>query len=67
MSVARMRTKVVLPAPFGPSSPRTVPRSTVRLTPVSALVEPNALVIPKTSIMGVPGAGEEFTMMTLPR
>ena len=35
-SVARMRTVVVLPAPFGPSRPRTVPSSTSRSTPSSA-------------------------------
>ena len=35
-SVARMRTVVVLPAPFGPSRPRTVPSSTVRSTPSRA-------------------------------
>ena len=35
-SVARMRTVVVLPAPFGPSRPRTVPSSTTRSTPSRA-------------------------------
>ena len=34
--VARIRTVVVLPAPFGPSRPRTVPSSTTRSTPSSA-------------------------------
>ena len=33
-SVARMRTVVVLPAPFGPSRPRTVPSATVRSSAV---------------------------------
>src|SRR5437016_6078788 len=31
-----MRTAVVLPAPFGPSTPSTVPASTVRSTPRNA-------------------------------
>src|SRR3954465_7957416 len=31
-----MRTAVVLPAPFGPRTPSTVPASTVRSTPRSA-------------------------------
>src|SRR3954447_14294958 len=31
-----MRTAVVLPAPFGPRTPRTVPASTVRSMPRSA-------------------------------
>ena len=32
-SVVRMRTVVVLPAPFGPSRPSTAPSGTSRLTP----------------------------------
>lgn len=36
--VARMRTVVVLPAPFGPSSPKTVPAGTIRSTPFSAFL-----------------------------
>ena len=39
-SVARTRTIVVLPAPFGPSSPSTVPAGTSRSTPASATVSP---------------------------
>ena len=35
-SVVRMRTVVVLPAPFGPSRPSTVPSRTSRSTPSSA-------------------------------
>ncbi len=35
-SVVRMRTAVVLPAPFGPSSPSTLPRRTARSIPRSA-------------------------------
>ncbi|MGC0375875.1 hypothetical protein RKD28_003391 [Streptomyces sp. SAI-229] len=34
--VARILTRVVLPAPFGPSTPCTVPRATVRSSPSSA-------------------------------
>ena len=41
-SVARMRTAVVLPAPFGPSTPSTVPRRTARSTPSSARVAPKS-------------------------
>ena len=37
-SVARMRTVVVLPAPFGPSSPNTEPGAMVRLRSSSATV-----------------------------
>jgi len=39
-SVARIRTVVVLPAPFGPNTPRTVPSSTSRFNPSSALTLP---------------------------
>ena len=34
--VVRMRTAVVLPAPFGPSKPKMVPSSTAKLTPSKA-------------------------------
>ena len=36
MIVARILTIVVFPAPFGPSSPNTVPASTSKLTPSTA-------------------------------
>jgi hypothetical protein len=49
-NVARMRTAVVLPAPFGPSSPNTVPVRTARLTPSSARVSPNRLTRPSASM-----------------
>ena len=53
-SVARMRTVVVLPAPFGPSSPSTVPSRTSRSTPSSARTSPprvrNTLTSPSASI-----------------
>jgi hypothetical protein len=40
VSVVRMRTVVVLPAPFGPSSENTLPLGTRRSTPVSTCTEP---------------------------
>ena len=49
-SVARMRTAVVLPAPFGPSSPSTLPVRAVRSTPASAVVLPNRLTSPCVSM-----------------
>jgi hypothetical protein len=39
-SVVRMRTAVVLPAPFGPSWPNTVPVSMPMSTPRSAWTSP---------------------------
>ena len=50
--VASTRTVVVLPAPFGPSRPSTVPSSTVRLTPCSARVSPKRFWRSWTSMMG---------------
>ena len=38
--VVRIRTAVVLPAPFGPSSPRIVPAGTAKSTPARAWVSP---------------------------
>ena len=55
--VARIRTRVVLPAPFGPSRPCTVPAGTLMSTPASALVSPKDLLMPSTSIMA-PRPGE---------
>src|SRR4051812_38977984 len=52
-SVVRMRTTVVLPAPFGPSSPSTLPSATVRLTPSSAVVSPKRLTSPSTTMASV--------------
>src|SRR5688500_6008199 len=46
-----MRTSVVLPAPFGPSSPRTSPAPATRDTSSSARVSPKDLVTPSTSII----------------
>ena len=42
-SVERIRTRVVLPAPFGPSSPKTAPSGTSRSTPASACGRAEAL------------------------
>src|SRR6516165_3154373 len=48
--VARIRTAVVLPAPFGPSTPSTVPCRATRSTPASAVVLPKRLTRPLASI-----------------
>src|SRR4051812_12016758 len=48
--VARMRTTVVLPAPFGPSRPNTVPCRTARSTPSSAVVLPYRFTRPSARI-----------------
>jgi hypothetical protein len=42
-TVASTRTAVVLPAPFGPNSPNTVPRSTSKSTPSRAVTSPKRL------------------------
>ena len=52
-SVVRIRTAVVLPAPFGPSSPSTWPRSIERSTPRSASVSPKRLVSPSATTVGI--------------
>src|SRR5690242_2122904 len=54
MSVDSTRTRVVLPAPFGPSTPSTVPWRTSRSTPSRALVAPKCLTRPRTSTAAVP-------------
>ncbi len=59
-SVVRMRTAVVLPAPFGPSTPSTVPRGTDRSIPRSARTSPNDFVKPSTRIAGPELAGPEL-------
>ena len=43
ITVAIIRSSVVLPAPFGPSSPNT-PAPASRLTPATARVRPNRRV-----------------------
>src|SRR5215469_12287485 len=50
--VVRIRTAVVLPAPFGPRTPSTVPCGTDRSIPRSARTSPNDLVRPSTRIAG---------------
>src|SRR6516225_5955511 len=50
ISVARIRTAVVLPAPLGPRRPRTRPCLATRSTPASAVVLPNRLTSPVASI-----------------
>src|SRR6202022_3155186 len=62
-SVASTRTSVVLPAPFGPSNPKTVPSATSRSTPASAVVAPNRLTAPSTRTAG----GEEAATTMLGR
>ena len=52
MSVERIRTIVVLPAPFGPSSAKIVPSLTVRSTPSSTAVSPNDFRIAVTTMAG---------------
>jgi hypothetical protein len=44
---------VVLPAPFGPSTPYTEPRRTDRSTPSTARVSPNVFTRPVASIARV--------------
>jgi hypothetical protein len=51
-SVARIRTRVVLPAPFAPSSADTFPSATCMLSPSSAVVLPNDLRTPAMSMIG---------------
>src|SRR5215207_881753 len=55
-SVARIRTVVVLPAPFGPSSASTLPVASSRSTPSSARTAPKRLVSPSATIAGRPSA-----------
>ena len=67
--------RVVLPAPFGPSSPKTAPSGTSRSTPASACVSPKRFATPSTRIAGPPRpssadsdrcAGVVFTRRQLP-
>ena len=50
--VGRMRTRVVLPAPFRPRRPNTIPSGTSRSTPANAVVEPNRFTRPLTRTAG---------------
>src|SRR6202035_955041 len=52
-SVASTRTSVVLPAPLGPSSAKTVPSVTSRSTPERAVVAPKRLTRRSTRTAGV--------------
>ncbi len=54
MSVASMRIVVVLPAPFGPSTPYTPPALTARSTPATAWVLPKLFFNPLVSIASFP-------------
>ena len=56
MSVDRMRTVVVLPAPLGPSMAKMVPAGTSKSIPSSTTVPPNALPSPVTD--SAAGAGD---------
>jgi hypothetical protein len=47
-----MRTSVVLPAPFGPSRPNTIPAGTCSPAPSSATVAPKRLTTPSTRTAG---------------
>src|SRR5258708_24727624 len=47
-----MRTSVVLPAPFGPSRPNTIPAGTSSPAPSSATVAPKRLTTPSTRTAG---------------
>src|SRR5215470_10264940 len=57
-TVARIRTAVVLPAPFGPSRPSTLPASGARSMPSSATTWPNRLTSPCAAIAGSAMAGQ---------
>src|SRR3990170_2182341 len=54
--VVRMDTAVVLPAPLGPSTPRTVPSAIARSRPSRATTSPYLLTRPRASTT-VPAAG----------
>src|SRR5215469_13898327 len=50
----RMRRVVVLPAPFGPRNPVTVPGVTSKLRPFTAVTGPNRLTSPRIWIVAIP-------------
>src|SRR4249920_2864216 len=66
-----MRMSVVLPAPFGPRRPKTMPSGTSRSTPARAVVDPNRLTTPRTPTAGgrlrrhpsVSGCDNEVTLL----
>ena len=49
---------VLLPAPFGPRTPRRVPEPTLKLTSLSAVCPPRSTV---TSSTVMPGSEGDFT------
>ena len=51
LNVARMRIKVVLPAPLMPNKARNCPLPAEKLTPRNTLLEPNDLLISETVII----------------
>jgi hypothetical protein len=50
-----IRSVVVLPAPFGPRNPVTIPGSTSKLTPSTALTAPKRFRSERTSIVATGG------------
>src|SRR5256885_1868469 len=56
-SVVNMRISVDFPAPFGPSSPKISPCSTLKVTRSTAVNSPKRLVISSTSMAAGPGLG----------
>jgi hypothetical protein len=52
LNVVSIRVVVVLPAPFGPSRPSTVPCGTTKLTPSTATLSSNFLTRSMASIAG---------------
>src|ERR671911_361829 len=59
MIPARLRIVVVLPAPFGPTSPSTSPGPIRKDSPWTAGKSPYSFCSPSTSITGLPGVGAE--------
>jgi len=53
VSDVNIRIVVVFPAPFGPRKPYTVPWSTVRLSPSTAISVPNRFVSSRVSMASV--------------
>jgi hypothetical protein len=52
-----MRIIVVLPAPFGPNRPKTVPRGQVKLTLLTAAMDPNERLTRSTTSNVPPATG----------
>ena len=64
--VASIWSIVVLPAPFGPSTPKTSPRYTSRSMPSTARRSPKVLTSPR-AWTAVSAVGEEFVVVMRPR